>query len=110
MITIITRANSFQAIKSERSKRYAQILEIIENKEMTAREIEDEMLKREYVSEFDMNHVRPRITELVDKYHELKECGQTMDYKTNRLVAVFRRTTEQEKMELDNIKHIPVID
>lgn len=110
MVTSKTRSLSFQAIKSERSKRYMQILEIIEDKEMTAREIEDEMLKREYVYDFDMNHVRPRITELIDKYHELKECGEISDYKTHRTVAVFRRTTKQEKMELDNMKHIPVVD
>lgn len=127
MITNMTRAMSFQAIKSERSKRYIQILEIIGDKEMTAREIEckRQELEKEQGNNtrFDMNHVRPRITELIKFYHELKECGEVVDFETNRTVAVFRRTTDEEKKELDeiarkqlekmfeeNMDHIPRID
>lgn len=108
--TEMTRQLSFEDIKPKRLSRYLQILEIIADKEMTAREIEQEMNKRGYSKYFDMNHVRPRLTELVNEYHELIECGVAEDYVTHKKVAVYRRATSQEKMELDNINHIPRID
>lgn len=57
-----------------------------------------------------MNYVRPRLTDLVKKYHEVVECGEKKDLKTNVKVAIFRKTTEQEKRELDNMEHIPRLD
>ncbi len=98
MITAETRQISFDDIKPKRLSRYLQILEIIDNKEMTAREIEQEMNNKGYSKYFDMNHVRPRLTELVNEYHELTECGIKEDYITHKNVAVYRKTTEQEKM------------
>lgn len=109
MITSETRQMSFEDIKPKRLTKYMQILEIIDNKEMTAREIENEMNRRKYSKYFDMNHVRPRLTELVKDYHELIECGTKEDYLTHKQVAVYRRATKQEKMELDNWNHIPQI-
>lgn len=105
-----TRQLSFDDIKPKRLTKYMQIIEIIDNREMTAREIEQEMNKCNYSKYFDMNHVRPRLTELVNEYHELVECGNKEDYLTHKKVAVYRRATEQEKMELDNECHIPYID
>ena len=87
-----------------------QILEIIGNREMTAREIEDEMNRRGYSKYFDMNHVRPRLTELVNEYHELVECGTKVDYVTNKNVAVYRKATAEEKMISENMQHIPNIE
>ncbi len=110
MITEITRQLSFEDIKPKRLTRYMQILDIIGNKEMTAREVETVRCKEYKPKRFDMNCTRPRITELVKDYHELIECGVKKDIETNKKVAVFRRTTEQEKMELDNMNHIPYID
>lgn len=105
-----TRQLSFEDIKPKRLTKYMQIIEILGNKEMTAREIEVEMNKRGYSKYFDMNHVRPRLTELVKDYHEVIECNVKEDYVTHKQVAVYRRATEQEKMELDNQNHIPYID
>ncbi len=101
MITKETRQLSFEDIKPKRLTRYMQILEIIDDKEMTAREIETEMNKKGYSKYFDMNHVRPRLTELV-QYHELVECEMREDYLTHKQVVVYRKMTEQEKMELEN--------
>lgn len=102
---IETRQLSFEDIKPKRLTKYMQIIEILGNKEMTAREIETEMNKRGYSKYFDMNHVRPRLTELVNKYHEVIECNVTQDYVTHKQVAVYRRATKQEKMMLDNENH-----
>lgn len=100
---IETRQMSFEDIKPKRLTKYIQILEIIDNRKMTAREIEAEMNKHGYSKYFDMNHVRPRLTELVNEYHELVECG------TKKSVAVYRKATEEEKMIAENMQHIPNI-
>lgn len=107
---IETRQMSFEDIKPKRLTKYMQILEIIDNREMTAREIEAEMNKHGYSKYFDMNHVRPRLTELVYEYHELVECGTKVDYVTNKSVAVYRKATEEEKMIAKNMQHIPNIE
>lgn len=104
MITKQTRQLSFEDIKPKRLTKYMQILEIIDNREMTAREIESEMCAKKYSKYFDMNHVRPRLTELVNEYYELVECGTKEDYLTHKQVAVYRKATEIEKME--NMNHI----
>lgn len=75
---------------------------------MTAREIENEMCVKKYSKYFDMNHVRPRLTELVNEYYELIECGTKEDYLTHKKVAVYRRTTEMEKMMLENANHYTI--
>lgn len=109
-ITYQTRQLSFEDIKPKRLTKYMQILEIISDKEMTAREIEAEMNRRGYSKYFDMNHVRPRLTELTNDYHELVECGTRVDYLTNKNVAVYRKATEEEKMIAENMQHIPNIE
>lgn len=110
MITKETRQLSFEDMKLKMPTRYAQILEIIADEKMTAREIEREMNRRGYSKYFDMNHVRPRLTELVNDYYELVECEMKEDYLTHKQVAVYRRATEEEKMEMENACHIPRLD
>ena len=102
---IKTRQMSFEDIKPKRRTKYMQILEIISDKKMTAREIETEMNRKKYSTYFDMNHVRPRLTELVYEYHELVEDGVKEDYITHKKVAVYRKATEYEKMMLENENH-----
>ena len=108
-ITQETRQLSFEDIKPKRLTRYMQLIEIIGNKKMTAREIETIRSFKYQPKRFDMNCTRPRLTELVNEYHELIECGTKKDTETGKSVAVYRRTTEQEKMELDNMNHIPYL-
>ena len=104
------RGDVFYRYKAVSTKiRYAELKKIIDDREMTAREIETEMNRMGYSKYFDMNHVRPRLTELV-KYHELIECEMREDYLTHKQVAVYRKTTEQEKMELENMNHVPMLD
>ena len=105
---IETRQMSFEDIKPKRLTKYMQILEIISDKKMTAREIETEMNRKGYSTYFDMNHVRPRLTELVNEYHQLVEDGVKEDYMTHKQVAVYRKATEVEKMMLDNENHYTI--
>ena len=104
---IETRQLSFEDIKPQKRNKYMQILEIIGDRKMTAREIEKEMNRRGYSKYFDMNHVRPRLTELVNDYHELVECGNKIDYLTKKSVVIYRKATAEEKMIADNMQHIP---
>lgn len=106
--TYETRQLSFEDIKPKRLTKYLQILEIIGDKKMTAREIETEMNKKGCSKYFDMNHVRPRLTELVYEYHELVEEGSKEDFVTHKKVAIYRRATQLEKMMADNENHYTV--
>ncbi len=110
MITVETRWESYEKIKPKMATRCIEILEVLGNKEMTAREIRDAIKKKKASNDedddIDMNYVRPRLSDLLIKHHEVVECGEKKDLKTNVKVAIFRRATEQEKMELDNMKHI----
>lgn len=89
-----TRQMSFEDIKPQKRTKYMQILEILSNKEMTAREIELEMNRRRYSTYFDMNHVRPRLTELVKEYGKICECGTKIDNLTKKKVAIYKRISK----------------
>lgn len=108
-ITFMTRYKSYTEMQEHLSVRHKQILEILKNKKMTTREIAEELYNRHYTNTADVNNARPRITELeilgfvvTDK---TKKCNVT-----NKEVAVYRQTTEVEKMIKANINHIPQID
>ncbi len=88
---IETKQLSFEDIKPSRKTKYIQILEILGNKKMTAREIELEMNRKNYSSYFDMNHVRPRITELVKEYELVEECGTKEDSLTKKKVTIYKK-------------------
>lgn len=86
-----TRQLSFEDIKPQKRTKYMQILEILGERKMTAREIEKEMNRRGYSKYFDMNHVRPRLTELVKEYGKLVECGVKEDSLTKKRVAIYKK-------------------
>lgn len=88
---IKTKQLSFEDIKPSRKTKYIQILEILGNKKMTAREIELEMNRKNYSSYFDMNHVRPRLTELVKEYELVEECGTKEDSLTKKKVTIYKK-------------------
>ena len=82
IITKETREESF--IKTDRNNRQRAILEVLGEKEMTARQIRDDL------GFTDMNAVRPRLTELRDM-GLIETCGKAYDYDSRRNVALFRR-------------------
>lgn len=107
-ITFKTRHKSYEDMKEHLSERHKQILEILKNREMTTREIAQELYKRHYTNTADVNNARPRITELeilgFVTTEKTKKCSIT-----NKEVAVYRETTENEKMIEQNMNHIPGI-
>ncbi len=83
-ITRETRHESY--IKTEPETRYAEILNSLDNKEMTSRQIA-------YALGYsDLNTVRPRLTEL-EKQGIVKITGKVKDTLSNRSVAIYRRTS-----------------
>lgn len=107
-ITFMTRHKSYKEMQEHLSERHKQILEILKSTEMTTREIAQELYKRHYTNTADVNNARPRVTELENlgfvTTDKTKKCNIT-----NKEVAVYRETTEIEKMEMENINHIPQV-
>ena len=108
-ITFKTRHKSYEDMLEHLSERHKQILEILKDKEMTTREIAQELYKRHYTNTSDVNNAIPRVTELESlgfvTTDKTKKCSIT-----NKEVAVYRETTEIEKMVEQNMNHIPRID
>ena len=104
--TFRTRHQSYEDMLEHLSDRHKQILEILKNKEMTTREIAQELYKRHYTNTEDVNNARPRVTELESlgfvTTDKAKKCSVT-----NKEVAVYRKTTEAEKWAMANESHIP---
>lgn len=107
-ITFKTRHKSYEDMKEHLSIRHKQILEILKNKEMTTREIAQELYKRHYTNTVDVNNARPRVTELESLGFVTADKTKKCDI-TNKEVAVYRLTTEIEKMISANENHIPMI-
>jgi len=105
-----TRQLSFDDIKPKRLTKYIQILEVMQDDKLTAREIEERMCIKHYSTYFDLNHVRPRLTELVNEYGEVVEDTKKFDWTTQKNVTVYRKATADERMIFQNMQHIPVVD
>ena len=108
-ITFMTRHKSYEDMREHLSSRHKQILEILQDKEMTTREIAQELYKKHYTNTAGVNNARPRITELENlgfvTADKTKKCNVT-----NKEVAVYRLTTEIEKMVKQNMSHVPRLD
>ena len=79
MITYETRTESYESI--DKNLRYSQILECLDGKEMTAKEIAVEMYKKGYIPSDERNFTAPRLTELsikgIVEPVEKKKCSYT---------------------------------
>lgn len=104
-----TRQISFMDIQDKTKGRYEQILNRLGDKEMTAREIANVMYEVGMIPSPERNYAAARLTEL-EKMHLVKVVGKKKCIWTGKMVSAYRRTTEQEKMMLDNLQHIPRID
>ena len=83
--------------KVDKNKRYAQIREILsENRELTAKEIATEMMRRGFVPTDERNWAAPRCTELYNQ-GELMLTGKKKDRLTNKWVWMYALISEGEK-------------
>jgi hypothetical protein len=88
MITLETKLESELSV--DKQKRYEQILEVLGDRSMTAKEIANEMYMRGMIPTNERNFTAPRLTELsingIVEPIEKKKCLWT-----NKMVAVYRR-------------------
>lgn len=87
MITYETRTESYE--KVDKTLRYSQILECLDGKEMTAKEIAVEMFKRGYIPSDERNFTAPRLTELSIKGIVEPIGKQKCEY-TGKSVSVYK--------------------
>jgi repressor of nif and glnA expression len=87
MTTYETRRESNENVNRE--KRYAQILNILRGKTMTAKEVAVEMNQRGYVPTSERNFAAPRLTELVNK-GMVQVVGKKVCEYTNKKVAQYQ--------------------
>ncbi len=89
MVTEETRQMSFEDIKSSKEKRYKQILEVLEGKQMTAKEIAVKLYEKGLIPTSERNFTAPRLTELCDK-GKVKSLEKKKRCKwTGKMVAVY---------------------
>lgn len=87
-ITLLTRRLSHDQV--DKRKRYREILEVLGDKELTAKEIAQEMYMRGYIPTNERNFVSPRATEmLIDG--RLEVVGKKKCDWTGKTVSIFKR-------------------
>ena len=87
-ITLETRVAAEQEVNKQ--LKYDQILEVLGDKEMTAKEIAQEMYMREWIPTNERNYVSPRATEmLIDG--RLEVIGKKICEWTGKKVSVYKR-------------------
>ena len=89
MITFETRREALESV--DKNKRYKEILEVLGNNEMTAKEIAVEMENRGYIPTSERNFVSPRLTEMsIDG--RVEPTGKRKCSFTGRTVTTYRKT------------------
>ena len=73
----------------DKQKRYKQIIEVLQDQELTAKEIAVEMFKRGYIPTSERNFAAPRLTELSIK-GIVEPIGKVICEYTGKKVAVYR--------------------
>lgn len=89
-ITEETRQMSFDEIKIDREVRYNQILEVLGNKQMTAKEIAIRLCEKGLIPTSERNFTAPRLSELTDK-GKVKVVNKKICQYTGKKVAVYEK-------------------
>lgn len=89
--SLILRENrNFANIEVPKQRRYNEILECLGDKELTAKEIANEMFLKGYTPTNERNYTSPRITELL-RTGVLEVVGKKKCLWTGKTVAIFRK-------------------
>ena len=87
MTTLDTRAEAHEQV--DKAKRYRQIIEcLIENPQMTAKEIVVRMFEKGYIPTTERNFTAPRLTEMSQR-GIVEPIGKTKCKYTGKTVAVY---------------------
>ena len=84
--TIETRHDSNETV--DKKKRYTQILEILKGRELTAKEVADEMYRRGQIPSNERNFSAPRLTEMAEA-GMVDVVGKKVCQWTGKKVAVY---------------------
>ena len=87
MITFDTRAESHETL--DKQKRYTQITQVLEGKELTAKEIAYILHHKGLIPTDERNFTAPRLTELSEK-GVVEVIGKKKCAWTGRMVAVYK--------------------
>ena len=91
---ILKENRNFAELEVDKQKRYRQILECLGDKELTAKEIAQEMYMRGYIPTNERNFVSPRATEmLIDR--RLEVIGKKKCQWTGKTVSIYRRRVNE---------------
>ena len=91
---ILKENRNFAELEVDKQKRYRQILECLGDKELTAKEIAQEMYMRGYIPTNERNFVSPRATEmLIDG--RLEVTGKKKCQWTGKTVSIYRRRVNE---------------
>ena len=88
IVTYDNRAESNESVP--RQLRCSQILEVLGDREMTAREIALDMWTRGMIPTSERNFTAPRLTEMSND-GRVEPCGYKMDEWTHKNVTLYRR-------------------
>ena len=89
--TLETRVLAEQEVNKQ--LKYVQIFEVLGDKDMTAKEIAQEMYMREWIPTNERNFTAPRLTELLNA-GKVDVVGKKKCEWTNKMVSVYRRRKE----------------
>ena len=95
---ILRENRNFAELEVDKNKRYRQILECLGDKELTAKEIAQEMYMRGYIPTNERNYVSPRITELLYT-GKVENVGRKKCSWTGKTVGIFRKREQYGDME-----------
>lgn len=87
---ILKENRNFANIQVNKQKRYNEILECLGDKEMTAKEIAQEMFLKEYIPTNERNYTSPRLTEML-KDGRLEVAGKKKCEWTGKSVTIYRK-------------------
>ena len=85
-----TRRESYDAILPKVKDRARMVLEALGDKEMTASELTEELVRTGAIPYFNRNYVAPRLTELKDM-GVVETCGRRKATRSDATEAVWRR-------------------
>lgn len=93
MVANTKENRNFAELEVNKQLRYSQILEVLGDNEMTAKEIAQEMYMRGYIPTNERNFTSPRLTELSIQ-GIVEPVGKRKCQWTNKMVSTFKRRYE----------------
>jgi repressor of nif and glnA expression len=88
MISAETRAESYKTVDVETKKK--QVLDCLGDREMTAKEVANEMVRRGYTNIKERNASAPRLTQLFEE-RKVVIVAKKIDTETGKKVCVYKK-------------------